>query len=244
MKCPAPEMTRTGWPRPRPWISFCVAVPLGEDDGQGLGLDVFTGPAVTFCPAGLFEPVDAVELGLDEPGLAESGLLLDAPGLVEVAALACALPPVPVMPELGSVVEEPLVVGDGDVEVDGDGLVLVGVGVELRVAGGELEEPGIGETLDVGETARWHLAAAVEVGETPLLKPGDLELERSGDEPCTALRPGPPPWPPFGVVRPVSEVGEALMRGMAMAAKAPAATTKMARPVAVSGRSQRRPGLA
>jgi len=34
------------------------------------------------------------------------------------------------------------------------------------------------------------------------------------------------------------------MRGMAMAANAPAATTKMARPVAVSGRSQRSPGLA
>jgi hypothetical protein len=149
-----------------------VAVLLGEDDGQGSpGLDEPTGPAVWSRPAGLFPPGDEVPLGLDEPGLAEPGLLLEAPGLVEVAALlACTLPPVPVMPALGWLVEVPLVVGDGDVEVDGDGLLVVGVGAGLVLVGIELfEVPGDGVAPDVGETLRWHLVAAVGVEDVPPL---------------------------------------------------------------------------
>jgi hypothetical protein len=119
----------------------------------------------------LFPPGDEVPLGLAEPGLAVLGLLLEAPGLVDVAALlACTLPPVPVMPALGSLGEVSLVVGDGDVEVDGDGLLVVGVGVALVVAGTELfEVPGDGVAPAVGETLRWHLVAAVGDGDVPLL---------------------------------------------------------------------------
>jgi len=147
------------------WTSFCVAVLLGEDDGQGsLGLDEPTGPAVWSRPAGLFPPGDAVPPGLPEPGLAEPGPLLEAPGLAEVLAGA------PVVPELGWLGVVSLVVGDGDVEVDGDGLVVVGVGVGLVVVGTELfEVPGVGVALAVGETLRWHLVAAVGLGDVPPL---------------------------------------------------------------------------
>lgn len=149
------------------WTSLCVAVLLGEDDGQGSPrLEEPTGPAVWSRPAGLFAPGDTAPLGLAEPGL-----LLEAPGLAEVAALlACALAGVPVVPELGWLGEVSLVLGDGDVEVDGDGLVLVGVGVGLVVVGTELfEVPGDGVVLEVGETIRWHLVAAVGLEDVPLL---------------------------------------------------------------------------
>jgi hypothetical protein len=149
-----------------------VAVLLGEDDGQGPGLDEPTGPAVWSRPAGLFPPGDTAPLGLADPGLAEPGLLLEAPGLAEVAALLACAPGVPVVPELGWLGEVSLVEGDGDVEVDGDGLVLdgVGVGVVLVLVGTELfDVPGDGVALDVGETLRWHLVAAVGLGDVPLL---------------------------------------------------------------------------
>ena len=63
-------------------------------------------------------------------------------------------------------------------------------------------------------------------------------------EPFTAPWPWLPPAPPPGVFCPVLALREPLMWGMASAAMPPAATTKMARAVAVTGRSQRMPGLA
>jgi hypothetical protein len=67
----------------------------------------------------------------------------------------------------------------------------------------------------------------------------------NGEEPCTAPVPAAPPEPPPPRPGPELPACAALIAlGMTLAAKAPPATTKSARAVAVIGRSQRRPGLA
>jgi hypothetical protein len=212
----------------------------GETDTQGNPLiEEPMGLAVLSRPADWF-PVGArpVAVGSGEPPLAEP-LPLE-PGEL----LAAALPAVPVVPEVGWVGVVSLVVGDGDVVVDGDGLVDVGVGVLLVLPGAELFElPGDGVTPVEGVLVGWHLLAAGEV-DVGREKPVESLREWIGEEPFTAPWPPPPPVPPPWVVCPAEAVGAAVMRGMAMAAKAPAATTKIARPVAVTGRSQRRPGRA
>lgn len=239
-----PELVtvRTDWRRPNVCV---VTVRDGELDGDAVThgkplKDEPTGAAVLSRPAAWF-PVGArpVAVGSGEPPLAEP-LPLEAGEL-----LAAALPAVPVVPEVGWVGVVSLVVGDGDVVVDGDGLVVVGVGVALVLPGAELFElPGDGVTPVEGELVAWHLLAAGEV-EVGREKPVESVGVWIGEEPFTTPWPPPPPVPPFWPVCPEEAVGAVvIMRGMAMAAKAPAATTKMASPVAVTGRSQRRPGRA
>lgn len=144
-------MTRADRPRPSVCTILRVAVLLGEDDGHGpVGLDELIGPAVWFRPAERFPP-GARALGLGEPGLAEPL----APGLVEVAALLASAPGVPVVPELGSLGEVSLVVGDGEVVV-GPGLVDVGPGEVLVLVGTELSElPGDGLIVGDAELLTW-----------------------------------------------------------------------------------------
>ncbi|MGH3394648.1 MAG: hypothetical protein ACRDPO_08155, partial [Streptosporangiaceae bacterium] len=107
-------------------VDLRVDLRVGEDDGHG-PVDEPAGPTV--CPAALFPGATAVALepgapGLTdplEPGSVESGLLASAPG-------------VPVAPEMGSLGEMPLALGDGLVEV-GCGLVDVGPGEVLVLIG-------------------------------------------------------------------------------------------------------------
>jgi hypothetical protein len=152
-------MIRAGWPRPSMrCTTLRVALLLGEDDGHG-PVDEPVGPAV--CPAALSPGATVVALELGAPGLidplgsgsVESGLLVAAPG-------------VPVAPELGSLGEVSLVVGDGEVEV-GTGVVDVGPGEVLVLVGGELlGAPDDGLMLGEAEPlARWHLLATDPVGE-------------------------------------------------------------------------------
>ena len=238
---PEPVTIRTDLRRPNGPV---VTVRDGELDGDavthGLPLkDEPTGAAVLSRPAAWF-PVGArpVAVGSGEPPLAEP-LPLEAGEL-----LAAALPAVPVVPEVGWVGVVSLVVGDGDVVVDGDGLVDVGVGVALVLPGAELFElPGDGVTPVGGGLVVWHPVAAGEV-DVGREEPAESVGVWIGEEPFTAPWPPPPPVPPFWLVCPEEAVGAAVMRGMVIAAKAPAATTKMASPVAVTGRSQRKPGRA
>jgi hypothetical protein len=146
-------MTRADRPRPIVCTILWEAVLVGEADGHGpVGPDELTGPAVWSRPAERFPPgASGVGLELGEPVLAEPL----AAGLLEVAALLAWAPGVPVVPELGSLGEVSLVVGDGEVVV-GRGLVGVGPGEVLVLVGAELFElPGDGLMVGDAELLTW-----------------------------------------------------------------------------------------
>ncbi len=211
------------------------ALLVGEDDGHG---------PVDECmdPAALSPGATGVALGLGAPGPAdplgsgsvESGLLVAAPG-------------VPVVPELGSLGELSLVEGDGVVVV-GVGLVDVGPGELLVLVGGELL--GAPERRDAGRRGRAAGQVALarhrpgRRGRAGVARRPRGGLQRRGAVHGALARraaraAGPACQPPRWRCR-----RRCIALGMTLAAKAPPATTKIARAVAVTGRSQRRPGLA
>jgi hypothetical protein len=139
-----------------------------------------------------------------------------------------------------------VVVGVGDGDVVTGGVVVGGVvvgGVVLPAGDGVvlLELPGDGLPVPgSGPLTRLHFDAAEDAAAVPLAPAAAARLEDSGEAPSAAADRPPPAGelPPDCVSWEKNPLLDDMACGSVRMAKAPAATTKMAVPMAATGRSQ------